>query len=70
MERTRTRVEDTVAASDQRLTELAAILTLGLMRLRRRKSSSLSPYDGESSLDFTAGQSGHADRQEPVETDE
>jgi hypothetical protein len=41
-----------------RLSEIAEILTLGLMRLRARKSSELSGHQGESSLDFTAGQSG------------
>jgi hypothetical protein len=42
----------------ERLTELAEILALGLMRLRARKSSQLSGHRGESSLDFKAEQSG------------
>jgi hypothetical protein len=45
-------------SASERLTELAEILTVGLMRLRPRKSSELSRLQGESSLDFAAGQSG------------
>ena len=44
----------------ERLDEIADILAAGLMRLRARKSSPLSRADGESSLDFSADQSGHA----------
>jgi hypothetical protein len=42
------------------LAEIAAILAAGLTRLRARKSSGLSAHCGESSLDFTPDQSGHA----------
>jgi hypothetical protein len=42
------------------LAEIAEILAVGVMRLRARKSSGLSAYPGESSLDFTPDQSGHA----------
>ena len=45
----------------ERLAEIAEILAAGLMRLRARQSSSLSPDSGESSLDCFAHQSGHAD---------
>jgi hypothetical protein len=42
----------------ERLQEIAEILAAGLMRLRARKSSGLSTDLGESSLHFTAQQSG------------
>jgi hypothetical protein len=42
------------------LDEVAEILAAGLMRLRARKSSTLSPDTGESSLDFSVDQRGHA----------
>jgi hypothetical protein len=45
----------------ERLDEIAEILAAGLMRLRARQSSPLSPRSGESSLDYPAHQSGHAD---------
>ncbi len=45
----------------ERLDEIAYILAAGLMRLRARQSSHLSRHDGESSLDCSATQSGHAD---------
>ena len=45
----------------ERLTELAQILALGLMRLHARKSSRLSADRGDSSVDFLPDQSGHAD---------
>ena len=44
-----------------RLDEIAEILATGLMRVRMRQSSSLSPHGGESSLDCAARQSGPAD---------
>jgi hypothetical protein len=44
----------------QHLAEIAEILAAGVVRLRARKSSGLSAHCGESSLDFTPGQSGHA----------
>jgi hypothetical protein len=47
----------------ERLDEIADILAAGLMRLRARKSSQISGDPGESSLDFSADQRGHA-RQE------
>lgn len=46
----------------KRLAELAEILAAGLMRLRARKSTPLSPHSGESSLDCAGHQSSHADR--------
>jgi hypothetical protein len=44
----------------ERLDEIAEILALGAMRLMARKSSSLSPWWGETSLDLLPEQSGHA----------
>lgn len=46
----------------ERLDEVADILATGLMRLKLRKSSHLSPVSGDSLLDCTAHQSSHADR--------
>jgi len=48
----------------ERLGELAAILAVGLIRLRARKSRQLSPDQGDSYLDLPLMRSGH----EPVET--
>jgi hypothetical protein len=48
----------------ERLDEIAAILAAGLMRLRARKSSHLSRDPGESSLDFSPDQRGHARQRE------
>lgn len=45
----------------ERLDEAADILAVGLIRLRARKSSGFSRDRGESSLDFSPRQSGHAD---------
>jgi hypothetical protein len=47
----------------ERLDELAEILATGLMRLKARKSSSLSAHGGESSLDYPSEQSSHANPQ-------
>jgi hypothetical protein len=47
--------------SAERLNELAEVLAVGLMRLRARKSSQLSPHTGESSLDCPGHRSGHGD---------
>jgi hypothetical protein len=44
----------------ERFDEIAEILAAGLIRLRARQSSHLSPDCGESSLDCAAHQSGHA----------
>jgi hypothetical protein len=44
----------------ERLDEIADILAAGLMRLRARKSSALSRDVGESSLDYSPDQRGHA----------
>ena len=43
-----------------RLDEIADILAAGLMRLRAGKSSALSRDGGESSLDYSPDQRGHA----------
>jgi hypothetical protein len=42
------------------VTEIADILSAGLMRLKSRQSTALSQDAGESSLDCAAHQSGHA----------
>jgi hypothetical protein len=44
----------------ERLDEITDILAAGFMRLRARKSSPLSRDRGESSLDFSPDQRGHA----------
>ncbi|PAP95437.1 hypothetical protein CIT31_15675 [Mesorhizobium wenxiniae] len=51
----------------ERLSEIASILAAGLVRLRARQSSRLSGERENSSVDFTANQSGHAAELEPVE---
>ncbi len=48
-------------SAGERLSEIAEILAAGLMRLRARKSSQISGDWGESSVDFSRHQSGHAD---------
>jgi hypothetical protein len=55
-------------SAPERLAEIAEILAAGLMRLRARQSSHLSPDCGESSLDCPGNQSGHADPGLEVET--
>lgn len=50
--------------AEERLDEIAEILAAGLIRLRARKSSSISRDRGESSLDCLAHQSGHASVQD------
>ena len=46
--------------ANERLDEIAEILVAGLMRLKLRQSTPLSPNRGESSLDCAAHQSSHA----------
>jgi hypothetical protein len=46
--------------SAERLAEIADLLAAGFMRLRARKSSALSRDTGESCLDFSPDQRGHA----------
>ncbi len=53
------RIDSVSMSASERLTEIAEILALGLMRLHARKSSALSPHAGEGSLDCAARQSGH-----------
>jgi hypothetical protein len=48
----------------ERLDEIAEILAAGLMRLVARKSSPIFADTGDSSLDFSATESGHPN---PVE---
>jgi hypothetical protein len=47
-------------AAAERLDEIAELLAAGLMRLRARKSSALFGKGGESCLDFSPHQRGHA----------
>ena len=47
-------------SASERLDEIADVLAAGLMRLRVRKSSAFSRDVGESSLDYSADQRGHA----------
>jgi hypothetical protein len=49
-------------AEQDHLDEIAAILAVGLMRLQARKSSQISPSAGESSLHFSAPESGDPTR--------
>jgi hypothetical protein len=49
-------------SASERISEIAEILAAGLMRLRARQSTPLSPTDGESSLDCAGHRSSHADR--------
>jgi hypothetical protein len=46
--------------ADERFTEIAEILALGLVRLQARQSSKTPADGGESSLEQVASQSGHA----------
>jgi hypothetical protein len=46
-------------SSTERLSEIANILAAGLMRLVARKSSPIFADTGDSSLDFSATESGH-----------
>jgi hypothetical protein len=48
----------------ERLDEIAELLAAALMRLRQRKSRSISGDRGESRLDFSIHQRGHASRQD------
>jgi hypothetical protein len=48
-------------ATSERLTEVGEILAAGLVRLQHRQSTPLLRNCGESSLDFAAYQSSHAD---------
>lgn len=48
-------------SAPERLAEIAEILAAGLMRLRARQSTPLSPDSRESSLDCPGHRSGHAD---------
>jgi hypothetical protein len=54
-------------SASERLSEAAEILAAGLMRLRARQSSRLSGEREKSFVDFTANQSGHAAKLEPME---
>jgi hypothetical protein len=51
-------VHPTHMTPGERLAELADILATGLIRLQLRKSSHLSPHQGESLLDCAGHQSG------------
>jgi hypothetical protein len=53
-------------SSAERLDEVAEILAAGLSRLLAKQSSPLSADRGESSLDYTARESGHPKRPKEV----
>jgi len=53
------------ANTAERLTDVATILAVGLMRLQARMSSGLSDQNGESPLHFMPDQSGHANPVSP-----
>jgi len=48
-------------SAEERLSEIAEILAVGLIRLRARQSSGVFDDHGESSLAYAANQSGHAE---------
>jgi hypothetical protein len=47
--------------AENRINEIAEILAIGLLRLRARQSTPVSPHYGESALDCVGVQSGPAD---------
>jgi hypothetical protein len=51
----------TLPTARERIAEIADIVASGLMRLRARKSSQISPDLGESSVDFSRHRSGNPD---------
>jgi hypothetical protein len=53
-------IDPSFLSASERLAEIAEILATGLIRLKSRQSTPLSPDSGESSLDCAAHQSGHA----------
>jgi hypothetical protein len=52
-----------------RLAEIAEILAAGLMRALAKKSSQISPFTGETSLDISPSKSGHRAPAEEKQTD-
>ena len=52
----------------ERLTEIGDLLAAAFVRLQKRKSSSLSGDCGESRLDFSVTQRGHAKASDPEGT--
>jgi hypothetical protein len=54
-------------STEERLDEITSLLVGALMRLRARKSSPLSRDRGESLLDFSPNQRGHAPVQDLLE---
>jgi len=46
--------------SQDRIREIAELLALAVSRIQARKASELSHHEGDSSLDTSAHQSGHA----------
>lgn len=51
-------VPDERGSGADRISEIAELLALGLMRLQARKSSRIGPDRGESSLHFSPAESG------------
>jgi hypothetical protein len=54
----------------ERLDEIGDLLAAGLIRLRSRKSSSISRDGGENSVDFSANQRGHVVPKTNIRVDE
>jgi len=48
-------------SADERIAEIGQLLARGLIRLYARNASHLSADQGESFVDFSAHQSGHAE---------
>lgn len=55
-------------SSAEWIIEVAEILAAGLMRLQRQKSSEMSRYDADNSLDILATESGHPSRSKRTST--
>jgi len=49
-----------IPSADDRITEIAELLALGLSRIQARKASGLIDHTGDVSLDISPDQSGHA----------
>jgi hypothetical protein len=57
-------LDPTLMTAQQRLGEIAALLALGLVRLRARQSSQVYAAIEETSLDLATDRSGHAEASE------
>ncbi len=59
MRRTMNPLNPALMTTDERLSEVTAILARGLVRLRARQSNELSRPGGDSFVDFPPDQRGH-----------